>query len=209
MNIPQGNKKVKQKKRVKRKKRRLLPSGKKRGKKGKSPKKRLVLNTNAKVKKLEKQVAALKKKVEAQRKRAKAEPGTLLSPRSEAARKGWTTRRARQAQKLAQKERDVMLSTKPALSPEQIEKLEELAKTGLQNRRNIEDEFVKRLPEYLIRKDKEEFLVERKENLIMHQLVIARWVTGDFDTVAYQLAEEYDLEPYEIYGLWHGYELDS
>jgi hypothetical protein len=203
MTVPQRKKKVKQKKRVVREKRRILSEGKKRGKKQKVSKRRLVLNTNAKIKKLEKQVAALKRKVQARRKKVKAAPGTLLSPRSEAARKGWTTRRAKQAKILKE------LLDFQQLPQEVRDEIEDKAKTAVENKKQIIDEYIKRMPEYLIRTDREEFLVERKENIIMHRLIVAKWITGNFDEVAYQIAEEYDLEPNEVYGLWHGYELDE
>lgn len=221
MTLSRKRKKVKQKERILREKRQLRSASKKAAKKKKKTQKQrrkkpqLVVNTNAEIRRLKKELAAQKKKVAALRKRTKserkkarvkkkAEPGTLLSPRAEAARRGWTTRRAKQAKMLAE-----FLHAKQSLPEAEQLELEKITKRGMTNRKQILDLYVKKLPDYLIRQDKEEFLVERKENLIMHRLIIARGIVGNFDEEAYSLAEEYDLEPYEIYSLWHGYELEE
>jgi hypothetical protein len=222
MTVTRKRKKVKQKERILRQKRQLRQASKKRaqrkkkrGKKSRRKKPQLVVNTNAELKRLRKQVAAQKKKIAALRRRPKAErkregkkkaePGTLLSPRGEAARKGWTTRRAKQAERL----KEFLSPDESRLTQDERDELEKLAKRGLQNRKQLIATYVKKLPDYLIRKDKEEFLVERKENMIMHRLIIAKEIVGNFDDTAYDIAEEYDLEPYEVYSLWHGYELEE
>jgi hypothetical protein len=241
MTLPQKKRKVKRKKRVIRQKVHFSSQGPKQRKK-KRTKKPLVLNTNSRVKKLQKEVAALKRKIRAQekakrkrkpkrskREKITAEPGAILSERSEAARRGWSTRRANKAKKIAAEQAAQMLTvTVPSsaasllagerpdvarfidqvsTSEAEQQQLLEFADKIVKNKQNIVDTFVQKLPEYLIRGD--EILVERKDNLIMLELIKADQITGDFDTRAYDLAEEYDLDPHEVYSLWHGYELEE
>jgi len=206
MTVPRRNKKVKEKKRVERKKRQIYSASKKkkRGKTQRGKKSQLVLNTNARVKRLERQLAAEKKKIAALRKWKKRKKGERKKQsRSEAAKRGWTKRRAREAKELQE-----FLHTEE-LSQEERDELRKVTTRAVANRKQLVATYIKKLPDYLLRPDKEEFLVERKENLIMHRLIIAKEITGDFDSVAYDIAEEYDREPYEIYSLWHGYELEE
>ena len=50
-------------------------------------------------------------------------------------------------------------------------------------------------------------LEETDESNILQRLTQAE-TDGNFDDVAYELAEYYDWEPQEIYSLWYGYEKD-
>lgn len=47
-------------------------------------------------------------------------------------------------------------------------------------------------------------LEDTEESLIMNRLIIAQDY-GYFDDEAYAIAEEYDWDPQEVYGLWYGY----
>jgi len=200
MTIAQPKKKVKKKKRVNRKKRQVHLVSNTRSKKKKTAKKK----KKESVASLKKQVAALKKKLAAKKKaqaakvpKKKPEPGDILSPRSEAARKGWTTRRANKQKKALDKlhtryikELAVDDETAAFISQPHVQK-------------QINNDIVDKLNQYGIDPEK---WITRPDPVIMAKLIVAKAV-GNFDETAKQLAEEYGYEANEIYSLWWGYAL--
>jgi len=215
MTIPQKKRKVKQKKRSQRKK--LQVSQKATLQKKKAKKRPLVMSTKRKAKKkkaptakqqlatLKRQLAAAKRKLKAAHIRSSAEAGAILSPRSEAARKGWTTRRHNIALKQAKKIDSAIgiVSAGDLKDPEVIKRYEHLKQPHVA--KQIQNRLLEKMPEFFIRGAD---YFERPEPNIMLRLIIAEQ-EGDFDEVAKEMAEEYGYDDNEIYSLWHGYSLDD
>lgn len=198
MTIPHSGKKVKQKKRLQRKKVRSVSSAKqthsrkkpqhkkKSGKKSQG--KKASGNTSRKrIRELEAQVEQLKEQ--------------LKQTRRDAARKGWETRRRKLSEKRAAQVREIDTIeqvTFTKLTPEEIEFWDKP-----HVRSQVQDLYVQKIPEFFIEGEK---WVLQKEPAILRRLIYAQ-VEGNFDEVAYELADEYGYEPNEIYSLWHGYKL--
>lgn len=124
------------------------------------------------------------------------------SKRSEAAKKGWETRRAKRAEKQEASIQEVIEARIDAATEQ--ERLQHLREPHV--RRQIEQRLVEKLPEFFIRTDREYF--EQKEPQIMLRLIIAEQ-EGDFHDVVKDLADEYDYDSHSIYELWAGYSLDA
>ncbi len=110
---------------------------------------------------------------------------TLVSTsRSEAAKKGWATRRLKAAQ-LAQS-----ISTERVNAATQFLQQKHVS-------RQLQDRLIDKGLIHLLRGDE----VDSVEALIISGLAIAEQL-GNFDQRAYELAEEYDWDPREVYTLW-------
>lgn len=214
MNIARNKGKSKQKKRLQRKKVTIVSRKKKanRRKKPQVKKKKATVSVNTKhkreIQRLKRQVAAL------QRKRAKPEPGTLVSERSEAARRGWLTRRHNASLKAAQA---IQQTVKQPSAPVTVQELtkSEIAKGVLSEldllffdrpevSRQLIDLSIEKIPEAFAIGGAE--WIQGKEPQIMVKLIFAR-IMGNFDEVAASLAEEYEYDAHDIYSLWYGYKL--
>jgi hypothetical protein len=124
--------------------------------------------------------------------------------RSEAAKKGWATRRAKVAQKQADSIQEVVEARIAGeLSPENLERQQHLREPHVQ--RQIQQRLVEKMPEFFTR---DEHFFERVEPQIMLRLIIAEQ-EGDLHETILALADEYDYDSHSIYELWNGYELDS
>lgn len=215
MTIPQKKRKVKQKKRSQRKKLQVsqkAPIRKKKAKKRplvtitkrkKKTKKRLTAREQLTA--VKRELAAAKRKLKAARIQPPTEAGAILSPRSEAARKGWTTRRHNIALKRAQQIDSAIgiVSAGDLKDPEVVKRYEHLKQPHVA--KQIQNRLLEKMPEFFVRGTD---YFERPEPNIMVRLIIAEQ-EGDFDDVAKEMAEEYGYEDNEIYSLWHGYSLDD
>jgi hypothetical protein len=165
MNIAHPRSKVKKKKKKRQ-----------RGKKPQSSKKR-VSKRSRKKKRRSKQVSS----------RGRPSVNTrneVSASRSEAAKKGWATRRLKAAQ------------AAQAQSTERVN-----AATQFLQQKHVSRQLTDRLIDkgllHLLRGDE----VDSIETLILSGLAIAEQL-GNFDQRAYELAEEYDWDPREVYTLW-------
>jgi hypothetical protein len=128
-----------------------------------------------------------------------------VSARSFAAKKGWLTRRYNQQVKAIEEryerrdkeyQRELRKQVKALAAKEKVivYTQEQLREKGQEITEKVERAFKKAKTE-----SDEEF--KRKLD-IMERLWEAQ-LAGEFDDVAYALAEEYDMEAREIYTLWH------
>lgn len=134
--------------------------------------------------------------------------------RSEAAKKGWATRRAKvvekQSEAAVQRAATIEEVVASRIAPESmtteafLERQQHLREPHVQ--RQIQQRLVEKMPEFFLRDHEEYFL--QKEPQIMLRLIIAEQ-EGDFDDIVRNLAEEYDYDSHSIYDLWYGYDLDA
>ena len=200
MTIPQKKRKVKRKARAQRKKATSVTL-KRRGKKSHlaKKKKRKPIASN-RVKKRPTR-AQLERQLQAAEKKIRRLSGK--KSRSQAAKKGWETRRRKRAEKaeIAIKETDLLEGV--VFSDVTQERLEFLRRPEV--RRQINELYIQKIPEFFVQGEE---WVQQREPSILRRLIYAE-VEGEFDEVAHEVAEEYGYEPNEIYSLWWGYKLQD
>jgi len=137
-----------------------------------------------------------------------------VNKRSEAAKKGWATRRAKitaQQTEVAETKAasiDEIISARigsESVTEEAfLERQQHLREPHVQ--RQIQQRLVEKMPEFFLR-DHEEYF-QQKEPQIMLRLIIAEQ-EGDFEDIVREMADDYEYDAHSIYDLWYGYDLEG